>query len=170
MFMKYWIRIIYEMFLLMCVLIVAGIIFRFSSENADESTNTASAMVSPVIQQLEESRENHYVSLPEYYKISEFIRDIGHFIEFGILSVFVYLLIGLHVKRVEIITFGICALYAISDEIHQIFVAGRGISIVDWVIDCAGASIGIFLLCLITKYIKRVKEKRRENTKEVHNW
>lgn len=65
---------------------VAGAIFIFSSENAEESTNTASTIVNPVIQQIEGSRENHYVSLPEYYKISEFIRDIGHFIEFGVLG------------------------------------------------------------------------------------
>ena len=153
------------MFLLICVLMVAGVIFKLSSENAYESTNTASVIINPVIRQFEESRDGHYVSLPEYYKISEFIRNIGHFIEFGILGVFVYLLMDLHINRAEIIAFGICALYAISDEVHQIFVSGRGVSIIDWIVDCVGAFTGIFLSYLFVDYIKSVKEKRRKKHK-----
>ena len=55
--MKYWMGIVYEMFLLICVLMVAGVIFKLSSENAYESTNTASVIINPVIRQFEESRE-----------------------------------------------------------------------------------------------------------------
>lgn len=75
---------LYGVCLSLCILMVAGAIFIFLSENVEKSTNTASTIVNPVIQQIECSRENHYVSLPEYYKISEFIKNIGHFIEFGI--------------------------------------------------------------------------------------
>lgn len=158
--MKNWKRIIYEVCLSLCTLMVAGAIFIFSSENAEESTNTASTIVNPVIQQIEGSRENHYMSLPEYYKISEFIRDIGHFIEFGVLGGFVYLLTALHTNRARIIALGICALYAASDEIHQIFVAGRGVSIIDWIIDCVGASIGILITYLLANCIKKAKDGR----------
>lgn len=142
--------------------IVSGVIFRFSSENAIKSTNTASIIVNPVIHQLEKSREDHYVSLPEHYKISETIRDVGHFIEFSILSIFVYLLIDLYVKRTGMIAFAICALYAISDEIHQIFVDGRGASIIDWIIDCIGVLIGISLTYFLINHIKQAKEKEEK--------
>jgi VanZ family protein len=39
----------------------------------------------------------------------------------------------------------ICVLYAISDEIHQSFVPGRGPSIIDVFIDSTGAITGIIL-------------------------
>lgn len=100
------------------------------------------------------------MSLPEYYKISEFIRNIGHFIEFGVFGVFIYLLTDLHTNRTSTIVLGICALYAASDEIHQIFVAGRGVSIIDWIIDCVGASIGILITYLLANCIKKAKGRR----------
>lgn len=47
--MKNWKRIIYEVCLSLCILMVVGAIFIFSSENAENSTNTASTIVNPVI-------------------------------------------------------------------------------------------------------------------------
>ena len=38
-----------------------------------------------------------------------------------------------------------CSLYAISDEVHQLFVPGRGAQVKDVFIDIAGAAVGIFL-------------------------
>lgn len=37
----------------------------------------------------------------------------------------------------------ICILYAISDEVHQLFVPGRGGQVRDVIIDSAGAIAGI---------------------------
>jgi VanZ family protein len=36
-----------------------------------------------------------------------------------------------------------CILYAISDEVHQLFVLGRGAQVVDVLIDSLGAFVGI---------------------------
>lgn len=38
---------------------------------------------------------------------------------------------------------GICILYAISDEFHQLFVPGRGGQIRDVLIDSTGAIVGV---------------------------
>jgi len=35
------------------------------------------------------------------------------------------------------------ALYAVSDELHQMFVPGRGPAVSDVLLDCAGAAVGI---------------------------
>ena len=44
--------------------------------------------------------------------------------------------------------------YAISDEIHQIFVAGRAGQVQDVVIDSIGVILGICILLLLAKIIK----------------
>lgn len=39
----------------------------------------------------------------------------------------------------------LAALYAVTDEIHQGFVPGRHATLTDWLIDGAGAALGLFL-------------------------
>lgn len=45
----------------------------------------------------------------------------------------------------------ICILYAISDELHQLFVPGRGAQMMDVLIDSAGAIAGIGCIFLIKR-------------------
>jgi VanZ family protein len=45
----------------------------------------------------------------------------------------------------------ICILYAISDELHQLFVPGRGAQVMDVLIDSAGAIAGIGCIFLIKR-------------------
>lgn len=47
----------------------------------------------------------------------------------------------------------ICVLYAISDEIHQHFVPGRGAQVKDVLIDSAGASVGIVGYLVLNRLI-----------------
>lgn len=51
------------------------------------------------------------------------------------------------------------SLYAVTDEIHQIIVPGRACQLRDWVIDTAGAILGIAIYYLIYSVIKRIKLK-----------
>ena len=46
----------------------------------------------------------------------------------------------------------ICILYAISDEIHQIFVPGRSCQIFDMIVDCLGSITGIYLFYVVNKF------------------
>ena len=39
----------------------------------------------------------------------------------------------------------VCILYAVFDELHQIFVPGRGVELRDVLTDSAGAVTGVFL-------------------------
>jgi VanZ family protein len=48
-----------------------------------------------------------------------------------------------------------CVLYAISDEVHQLFVPGRGAQVTDVMIDSFGAFVGIGVYGVICK-IKKV--------------
>ena len=47
----------------------------------------------------------------------------------------------------------VCVLYAISDEVHQMFVPGRGPGIKDVLIDSAGATVGIGVYMFVVKML-----------------
>jgi len=49
----------------------------------------------------------------------------------------------------------ICVLYAASDEIHQLFIAGRSGEVRDVLIDSAGASIGIGIWMVVARILGR---------------
>lgn len=71
---------------------------------------------------------------------------IAHFAVFGVLSVGIAN--ALTVSRVQSRrfwwTFVLCALYAVADELHQVLVPHRHPSVIDVMIDMAGASTGYF--------------------------
>lgn len=53
----------------------------------------------------------------------------------------------------------ICALYAASDEFHQLFISGRSGEVRDIIIDSIAASIGVVLISYIYKYSKVAARK-----------
>ena len=62
-------------------------------------------------------------------------------------------------KRSVFITFFICSLIAVSDEIHQGFVQGRTPQAADVLLDCAGAVLGIAAFAIAKRILKeRVNE------------
>ena len=59
---------------------------------------------------------------------------IAHFVEFFVLTILVLRIFKLTPKNI-FLTLLICSLYALSDEIHQIFVINRSANLMDWLID-----------------------------------
>ena len=54
-------------------------------------------------------------------------------------------------------SFAFCALYAATDEIHQLFVPGRGGQIRDVLIDSSGALIGLLFVFALYAALKHRK-------------
>jgi VanZ family protein len=52
-----------------------------------------------------------------------------------------------------------CILYAVADELHQLFVPGRAASPVDVLIDTGGALLGILLFALLRFLIRKKRSK-----------
>ncbi len=72
------------------------------------------------------------------------VRKIGHMGVFGILAVLVWFALGrTRLPRRWVWALAATVLYAITDELHQGFVAGRHPSPVDVGIDAAGALIAL---------------------------
>ena len=83
-----------------------------------------------------------------------FVRKNAHFIAYMSLALFVLNAIrrsGVYRIRGCIVAFVICVLYAIGDEVHQIFVPGRSGQVTDVIIDSIGALTGIGLYLIICK-------------------
>ena len=73
------------------------------------------------------------------------LRKIGHLVVFGVLAVLLFEALGGTTRRRLVVAFTLTVLYAVSDELHQAFVAGRGPAATDVVIDAAGAALALFM-------------------------
>ncbi len=72
------------------------------------------------------------------------IGHLGEYIVLGLLAAWAFLP-PQATSRVILAVIGFCMLYAISDEIHQIFVPWRSFQIVDLLLDGAGILLGLRL-------------------------
>jgi VanZ family protein len=92
--------------------------------------------------------------------IENVVRKGAHMTEYAILAILIYLWTGqweLTVFRKSCIAVLASALYACSDEVHQLFVAGRAGRFTDVMIDSAGALLGLALFLVVRRVVKRFK-------------
>ena len=134
-------------------------IFLFSNQNADESTQISSTFTFALF---------NIEDAAEFELVETIIRKIAHFSEYFVLGFFLML----HIDAVrdfmgKSLRFGLMVLsaliafgYAGSDEIHQMFVDGRAAMFTDVLIDTAGAMLGIFVAVkCIKRHLKEVKSE-----------
>ena len=92
--------------------------------------------------------------------IEGFIRKVAHMAEFGTMSVLLYIWIGqweMSFLRRGGTAVGATAVYAATDEFHQLFVAGRSGRFSDVCIDSAGALAGVVVFALIVRIVHNIK-------------
>ena len=145
---------------LIIVLAWMGLIFFFSSQNAAGSTVSTNIVIDWIYKLYSSIVVNNKLTVSEFSLIIfSPIRDLAHFSEFLVLGILAYLFINEYSnKNVVIISCVVCLLYAISDEIHQIFVPGRVCDFKDVLIDTLGAIIGIILIHFINTKCLRNKQ------------
>lgn len=142
----------------MAVVLWMVVIFLFSEQTGDRSGNTSGELVRWVIDLL----YRNFAEIPEseQTRILEMmhlmIRKGAHFTEYAVLAMLVANAIRSPQRWWIPIAF--CALYAVSDEIHQYFVPDRACRFLDVCIDTAGGAFGtaaFILLGFASKYIRR---------------
>jgi VanZ family protein len=162
------------------ILVNMAIIFQFSSAGREESGELSEGITRKVVRLLYRDFEDRPTEEQQIIlqKAHKFIRKAAHFSEFGLLgflSACLLLVISAVFRKLKLwLTLTAPAvftlLYAISDEVHQIF-SGRGPRVTDVLIDFAGALCGILLIhgivCLVARGKKREKStvKNGKNTK-----
>lgn len=94
------------------------------------------------------------------------IRKIAHVTEYFILFILFYnAFYKGRFKRSIIYSSILTVLYASSDEMHQMFVPGRGPMVRDVMIDTIGVAIGIIIILIIRKpFRKRITAEDKEET------
>ncbi|PIP29592.1 hypothetical protein COX27_00550 [Candidatus Kuenenbacteria bacterium CG23_combo_of_CG06-09_8_20_14_all_36_9] len=76
---------------------------------------------------------------------------IAHLIEYFVLAVLISRALGIKTKSQLFLAFFICALYGLSDELHQLAVPYRSSSLEDFLIDMAAIILGIVFYQLMAK-------------------
>lgn len=133
------------------VIIWMLVIFNFSSQNGTKSTKTSDVVTSMVVN-VTTSVTNKDIPREEVKKKVEdstfLVRKMAHFTEYLILGILILQLLSDYTKinkRMLIVSLIICYLYAVSDEVHQIFIPGRTAKVLDTFIDGAGSLVGIVI-------------------------
>ena len=134
------------------------IIFSFSAVPATASTKQSKGLTYNVIKLLNGNKLSERDLEKLTKKINPVIRKIAHFSIYMILAIVTYMFIEeLNIKsksekerlRKNIIyTCIFCIIYAVFDEIHQIYVPGRTGKAIDVIIDTLGSCMGIAILFL----------------------
>ena len=96
--------------------------------------------------------------------IEGYVRKAAHMTEYAILSVLLYIWLGkwqFATKKKMLLAIIAAALYAASDEIHQLFVAGRSGRLTDVLIDSTGAILGVLIFIGAGKCISFLWNRRK---------
>ena len=141
-----------------------GFIFSMSCENAEESSNTSGQTIKVVLSTVPEfEKQPEEVKVNIIEELQFIVRKSAHFIGYMILGILASCLI-LHYENINKkypLAFLICVIYAISDEIHQLFVPGRAGQVRDVLIDSAGSLLGIILVMAFVKILIKFNKKHK---------
>ncbi len=131
------------------VLVVAVIIFYLSGQTATESAGTSGSVLDIIF------------SLFGKTLNQEFIRTLAHFCEYAGFGFLVHnLLFSIKDKLKPIPAILISLGYALTDEIHQIFVPGRAFQLIDLTVDLGGIALGAVVFCILFMLNKKAKNLR----------
>lgn len=141
-----------------------GFIFSMSCENAEESSNTSGQTIKVVLSTVPEfEKQPEEVKVNIIEELQFIVRKSAHFIGYMILGILASGLILYYgnINKKYLLAFLICVIYAISDEIHQLFVPGRAGQVRDVLIDSAGSLLGIILVMAFVKILIKFNKKHK---------
>lgn len=121
------------------------LIFTLSAQPAEQSNGLSKGLTTFIVETIGKIAPGSDFDMGRF---NHLLRKNAHF--------FAYLVLGVllanafrkgRVKglKVYLLAFGLCVAFAVSDEVHQLFVPGRGGQIKDVLIDSAGALVGIVI-------------------------
>lgn len=153
---KYVVRIVSAILVLLTCLTI----FMFSNQKGNESGELSDKTLDVISSQIDIIEDSKYI-----INWGILIRKIAHIFEYFVLSCFVFIFLFTFDRNeyfLLAISIVFSLLYAISDEIHQLFVPGRAGLFTDVLIDLIGIILAN-LLCLIVYnlLIKRIKKEAR---------
>ena len=158
---------IYQILFAALTLAVMVTIFVFSSEDADTSSQTSSSLTKVAVTIID---KNYYHEPPAkqqeiWYQASFIVRKLAHFSIYAVLGFCASVAAGRRrlftLRSLGTVVFGF--LYALSDEFHQSFSAGRSCEFRDMMIDTGGATLGMLISVAVMGIVGIIAAKRRKN-------
>ena len=142
------------------------IIFAFSAQSNEESSVVSESLSYRMVSStghlfhwnLNDEQLREIADTIEY-----FVRKTAHMTEFAILSILLFVWLGLWemgMWRRAAIAFAATAVYGASDEFHQLFVPGRAGRVSDVMIDSTGALAGVIIFMLLVKVVQLLRRRR----------
>ena len=134
-----------------------SLIFFFSNQNGELSSNSSSFVVNLVNEFLQIFNPKIDISI---YPVTVFIiRKLAHmFLYFILYLLTYYLMYQFNIKKRFILSLLFCIFYAATDEVHQLFINERSGQITDILVDTLGSIIAIIFLKLVN-FLKRKLRK-----------
>ena len=153
-----WLRVLLWVLLLLDM----AAIFVLSSRTSEESTVASDAVLAAPMEVYETIHPEAAGDERVYWWFQFIVRKSAHVLEFASLCVLaVGLLLSYRRRLAYPAGFSFTALYAVSDELHQLLVPGREGKVTDWLFDCLGGLIGLLIVYLAL----RCFHKRAENSR-----
>ena len=146
-----------------------GFIFHLSAQVAAVSNDLSTGITEVIVEAIERVVPQTELSAQD---LNHFVRKYAHFFSYLVLGLLMVNSLTLslqyarkrHIRhwialwphwRIWLVAFGFCVLYAVSDEIHQLFVPGRGCQVSDMLIDSSGSALGIGIYAVLFTIIMR---------------
>lgn len=135
------------------VAVCMGIIFSLSAQTASDSADLSGSFIRAILDWLGVEIEQ------------EVIRTCAHCLEFMGLSLLIFnaTYSTWETKLTPLIAFAGTVFYAVTDEIHQIFVPGRAFQLSDILVDSTGALIGVIASFIILKIVLYITKRGNKN-------
>ncbi len=141
--------IIISAILLVAVMVI---IFMLSAENGEKSSDTSGRFVEIL------------TFILGFTPPEDVIRTLGHFCEFAALGFLSANMLFAYKDKLKPVLTALLSLgYAVTDEIHQIFVPERACQISDLAVDFAGIILGTIVFSIIYLIIQRFERYKNEN-------
>ena len=160
-------KIVLRTVLIILLLALMAIIFVFSHQPADMSSQVSGGLIYRTLNfivsgfdSLSEAEKAQMVESLQYV-----VRKGAHAFSYatmgalsmGLMSTFDFKKRGLP----AVLAFLICILYSVSDEIHQLFVQGRSGQVSDVILDSCGAIFGIAIVALFICIARNRRQRRK---------
>lgn len=143
------------------------VIFAFSAQEQEESSAVSESFSYRMVRSADslfgfnwDDERLHEIA----NAIEGYVRKAAHMTEYAILAVLLYIWLGkwqFTTWKKMLLAIIAAALYAASDETHQLFVAGRSGRLTDVLIDSSGAILGVFIFVEVKKCISFLWNRRK---------
>ena len=157
---------------LVLTLAVAAAIFWFSSRDAGQSNAQSEILSDSLAVRILTWFHLSPEQAERVYRFSvKLVRKTAHFAEFAALGFALTLTClgaGRAIRLSVGASFGAGTLYAITDEIHQIFVEGRACQARDVLIDACGVLTGVGLMLLLWITVDAIIKRERSRNSKKH--